>query len=177
MFHSVHDVPVRGIASFVDVEEASVDRVGDKIAVKGPVSEPHVPASRRCACRPIVAGQLAGGRRPYASTWTSRIDGARNVDCLESVGRQDIAMNPSVGACVDAANVTLWRDPRGLGRSGARNVDREGKSASRFRKKPWMVSFGFPSTTVLVVYRPTIWPDGSMPLGNGIGRAWHVEAG
>src|SRR5688572_33357735 len=93
MFHAARDVPAHEITSIVDIEEARVGRAWEEIGVKSPIFEPH-PAFqlvRSCSFRLVIAREL-GVVHPDASKCGPRIDGARNVNCLEPVRRQDEAM-------------------------------------------------------------------------------------
>ena len=111
MFHAARDVPAHEITSVVDVEEARVGGAWKEIRVKSSISESH-PAFqlvRGCSFRLVIAGKL-GAVHPDASKCGPRIDGARNVDCLEPVRRKDEAMKPAaavaLGRSVDARDFT-----------------------------------------------------------------------
>ena len=112
MFHAARDVSAHEITSIVDIEEARVGRAREEIRVKGPVLESH-PAFQlvgRCSFRLVIARKLGPGH-PDTSECGPRIDGVRNVDCLEPGGREDVTMEPAVSRSVDARDFTLWRDP------------------------------------------------------------------
>src|SRR5262245_4449897 len=112
MLHPADNVPPYEITSFIDVEEACVERAREAIRVKCPVIEsyPALQLARSCPFRPVVARQLARGRHPHASSCGSRIHGAGNVDRLKSVLRQDVTVKLSVGRSVDAGDFTLGRN-------------------------------------------------------------------
>src|SRR5688572_16473720 len=112
MLHAVRDVPPYDITSFVDVEEARVDRAREEIRVKRSISMPHPrPIPGRSFLWHIVASQLAGGRHPHTSGCGPRMLSVRNVDRLESVLREDVAVKLQVGSLVHAGDCSLWRNP------------------------------------------------------------------